>query len=254
MIIGKHKVGLKRNDLGNMNRIRVFTSGGLFLFALYCLFFNQDLPFHLPSWMYLIATIYFAYFPIKDIFSCTTHSLYKGRQFKKNYIADEDLDDKEFYKMKHTYDKRACYSYIFWILFMAVPGFLYVNGCIGRICIFVFFTLSNFSVFYAIFGWCPFHYIFIKPDCCMECRIYNWDSFFQYSFLIFLPNPYTILLCTLGFISLIKWEVTHARYPKRFYKSSNQKLSCANCDLDACRKHKKKLFHKTLKEEYQEHK
>ena len=34
------------------------------------------------------------------------------------------------------------------------------------------------------------------------------------------------------------------------FLGSNARLTCENCDLDGCRKHKKKLFHKTLKEEY----
>ena len=54
----------------------------------------------------------------------------------------------------------------------------------------------------------------------------------------------------LGVLSLIVWEIRHALHPERFYKCSNARLTCENCDLDGCRKHKKKLFHKTLKEEY----
>lgn len=235
-----------------MNRIRVFTSGGLFLFALYCLWKDPSLPFTLPTWVYIGATIYFAYFPIKDMISLCNTTLYKGRQFHKNYIPNDQLDKSEFQKIKRMYHRRAVYAMLFWLCFLAVPGFLYIQGYINRIWIFVFFTLSNFSVFFAIFGWCPFHSIFIKPDCCMECRIYNWDSFFQYSFLIFLPNIYTIILVCLGLLSLIEWEIMHARFPERFYKLSNRKLTCENCDLDGCHKHKKKIFHKTLKEEYRE--
>jgi len=72
----------------------------------------------------------------------------------------------------------------------------------------------------------------------MECRIYNWDSFFQYSFLIFIPNVMTVTLFILGVLSLIEWEVTYAKHPERFYKMSNAHLICEHCDLDACRQHK----------------
>lgn len=68
-----------------MNRIRVLTSGTLFLFALYCLFFNPTLPFSLPIEIDIIAFIYFAFFPMKDMLSIANPSLYKGRQFKKHY-------------------------------------------------------------------------------------------------------------------------------------------------------------------------
>ena len=237
-----------------MNRIRVLTSGTLFLFSLYCLFFNHTLPFSLSIEIYMIAFIYFAFFPIKDMLSFANLSLYKGRQFEKNYIPNPELQQQEFIKMKRRYDYRAISVFLFWILFMAVPGSLYLLGYIEKIWIFVFFALSNFSVFFAIFGWCPFNSIFIRPDCCMECRIYNWDSFFQYSFLIFIPNVMTVTLFILGVLSLIEWEVTYAKYPERFYKMSNAHLICEHCDLDACRQHKKKMFHKTLKAEYDQDK
>lgn len=232
-----------------MNRIRVCTSGLLFVFAIYCLFYNQTLPFTLPNYVYVLATVYFSFFPIKDMFSLCNSTIYKGRQFKKNYIPIKDSQQR-LRLIVEKYNKRAFYSLCFWLAFMFIPGALYLFGYIDRIWIFVFFALSNFSVFFAIFGWCPFHSIFIRPDCCMECRIYNWDSFFQYSFLIFIPNGYTITLFLLGVLSLAEWEIMHALYPAHFYKETNAKLTCENCDLDGCHKHKKKFFSKELKEEY----
>lgn len=233
-----------------MNRIRVFTSGGLFLFAVYCLIWNPALPFSFPPWVYITATVYFAFFPIHDMIAAFHHTLYKGRQFEKNYIPNPELDRASLRKTRRKYNLRAAGALAFWMAFMALPASLYFMEIIGKIWIFFFFALSNFSVFFAIFGWCPFHTLFIRPECCLECRIYNWDSFFQYSFLILLPNPCTILLFSLGALSLIEWEVMHALHPERFYKESNAALTCQNCDLEACRNHKKKCFHTELKKEY----
>lgn len=232
-----------------MNRIRVFTSGALLAFACYCMLFDRNLPFSLPFPVYAAAFLYFSVFPIKDMLSFCNTTLYKGRQFEKNYDTGEE-SAQVLLTEKRSYDRRAAGAMLFWLTFLAIPGYLYCNGLLDRIWIFLLFTLSNFSVFFAIFGWCPFHSIFIRPDCCMECRIYNWDSFFQYSFLIFFPNVFTLTLVLLGVLSLIVWEIRHALHPERFYKCSNARLTCENCDLDGCRKHKKKLFHKTLKEEY----
>ena len=50
---------------------------------------------------------------------------------------------------------------------------------------------------------------------------------------------------------MLEWVYMHYKHPEHFYKISNNNLSCEKCDLDACRKHKKKLFHKPLKDEYQ---
>lgn len=230
-----------------MNRIRLFTSFGLFIFAIYCAIARPDLPFSMPTHAYIIATIYFAIFPIKDMISVFNKTSYKGKQFARNYIANSELDEKAFVQEQKKNNKRAVYSMLFWLAFVSIPATLYLCNIIGKVWIFFFFALSNFSVFFAVFFWCPFHKIFIQQECCNECRIYNWDSFFQYSFLIFIPNVYTIILFTLGVMSLLVWEVNHARHPKRFYKSSNCNLSCENCDMEACKKHKKVFFSKKLK-------
>lgn len=235
-----------------VNRIRFFTSGALFLFAVYCLLWDPLLPFSLPQGVYIAATVYFAFFPVKDMLSLCSRTLYKGRQFKKNYIRNPKLDESAFQRAKIKFDRRAFFAFVFWLAFMAVPAALYLTGILGEIWIFFFFALSNFSVFFAIFVWCPFHSLFIRPECCMECRIFNWDSFFAYSFLILIPNPYTVVLFSLGVLSLVEWEVMHALHPKRFYKESNCALTCENCDLEACRNHRKKPFHKQLKEEYRD--
>lgn len=75
-----------------MNRIRVFTSGSLLIFSIYCLILNPDLPFSFPNWVYILTTIYFSVFPIKDMTSICNSTLYKGRQFSKNYDPDNQLD------------------------------------------------------------------------------------------------------------------------------------------------------------------
>ena len=135
---------------------------------------------------------------------------------------------------------------LFWLAFLAAVGGLYAVGVFDRAWIFFFFAFSDFCVYFAVFFWCPFHRIIIRPSCCMECRIFNWDSFFSYSFLLFLPSVYSIILVGLALCSLVEWEITYHKYPKRFYRMSNQKLTCENCDLEACKNHHKKRFHRTL--------
>lgn len=96
-----------------MNSIRVFTSGLLFLFSIYCLIYDPNLPFSLPSWIYIIATIYFTIFPIKDMISSCNSTLYKEDQFSKNYEPDTNLDKIFFEKMKkHIIVKVFTCSYI----------------------------------------------------------------------------------------------------------------------------------------------
>ncbi|MCR0401705.1 hypothetical protein [[Clostridium] innocuum] len=62
-----------------MNRIRVFTSGALLAFACYCVLFDRNLPFSLPSPVYAAAFLYFSVFPIKDMLSfCNTPCIKVG--------------------------------------------------------------------------------------------------------------------------------------------------------------------------------
>lgn len=234
----------------SLNLFRLFSSGALLLFALYCLIFDRTLPFSMPTAVLIVATVYLAVFPVKDMLSRFNRTLYKGRQFAKNYEKTPMLDEVEFQWMKKQYDRRAWYAMLFWLAFLAAVGGLYAVGVFDRAWIFFFFAFSDFCVYFAVFFWCPFHRIIIRPSCCMECRIFNWDSFFSYSFLLFLPSVYSIILVGLALCSLVEWEITYHKYPKRFYRMSNQKLTCENCDLEACKNHHKKRFHRTLCEKY----
>lgn len=139
----------------NLNTFRLFTSGGLFCFAIYCLVWNPDLPFTLPVWVYALAFLYFAVFPVKDMVSRLTEILYKGKQFQKNYQPAEGLSETEFQAMKKQYDRGAARSMAFWLCFLGVVGLLKYYKVIGREWIFFFFAMSNFCIFFAVFFLVP---------------------------------------------------------------------------------------------------
>lgn len=230
-----------------MNRIRLISSGLFLIFVTYSVIWNTDLLFKLPIWVYIAATIFWGIFPIKDMLSATTRNTYKGRQFAKYYKNSNAYCETELKKTVRLNNIMAAIAFAFWLTFMDIFGGLYFSGVYGREWIVFVFARSNFSVFFAVFVWCPFYKIFIQCKCCNECRIYNWDSFFQYSFLIFIQNPYTITLFALGLLSLLEWEIMHRIHPERFYKMSNQCLTCEKCDMESCKQHKKKFFSKKLK-------
>ena len=229
------------------NRYRFISSGLFFLFSIYCLVWNPALPFSLPRFAYIIALFYFAVFPIRDLLPLKGQSLCKGRQYAVGFRPAEDCGREEISRLRHTGNRRAA-SMAFWFAFMAAVGTLFFSGVINRIWIFFFFALSNFSVYFAVFFWCPFYAFFVRPECCMECRIYGWDHFFSYSFLVFLPSVYTLPLVLLGLFTLLKWEAAHWKHPERFYKKSNACLQCEPCDHEACKQGKKYFFSQKLKE------
>lgn len=80
------------------NRIRLFTSGFLFFFSIYCIIWNPQLPFSLPTWVYIAATVYFAAFPVKDMLPQFSRNRYKGRQFGYGYEESQTARKRRFYK------------------------------------------------------------------------------------------------------------------------------------------------------------
>ena len=97
-----------------MNRIRVFSSGFLFVFAIYCLLKNPNLPFNLTIDGPLlrktlsygsVTALQQACQPIGklliqgtvnslgvDMIAAFNTTLYKGRQFSKKYFPNNQLD------------------------------------------------------------------------------------------------------------------------------------------------------------------
>jgi hypothetical protein len=59
--------------------------------------------------------------------------------------------------------------------------------------------------------------------------------------LIFIKSLYTWSLVALSLGVLLKWEITYRRHPQRFSETTNDSLSCANCEDKLCR-HKKSLW------------
>lgn len=198
-------------------------------------FVNPQLYENLPKALCIGLTLYYCIFPIKDMISRANKTKYKGKQFEKNYIPVQNLNISEFVAEKKRCDRGAMRSIIFWICFMAVPGILYFTNTIGKEWIIFLSAMSDFCVYFEIFFWCPFHKILLKPHCCMDCRIFNWDSFFSFSFLIFIPSIYTYILFILGLTSMIVWEINYKKQPERFYKMSNASLSCEYCDMEHCK-------------------
>lgn len=153
------------------NRIRLFTSGFLFLFSIYCIIWNPQLPFSLPTWVYIAATVYFAAFPVKDMLPQFSRNRYKGRQFGYGYEGKPDCTDTALLQTKRKYDRRALAALVFWLCFMASAGSLYLTGVIGREWIFFFFALSNFGVYFSIFSGARF----IR---CFYARNAVWNAVF----------------------------------------------------------------------------
>ncbi|NLT47963.1 MAG: hypothetical protein GXX92_06055, partial [Clostridiales bacterium] len=83
--------------------------------------------------------------------------------------------------------------------------------------------------------WCPFQSIIMKNRCCINCRIFNWGHFMMYTPLLFIKNFFTWSLFFTSIVVLIRWEITYAYHPYRFWEGSNINLRCENCQEKICK-------------------
>lgn len=101
----------------------------------------------------------------------------------------------------------------------------------------LFFAVADMI---CILFFCPFQTWFMKNKCCGSCRIYNWDFAMMFTPLLFTGEWYGISLFVMGFLLVLRWEITAHRFPERFSPVCNESLSCANCREKLCA-HKKQL-------------
>ncbi len=52
--------------------------------------------------------------------------------------------------------------------------------------------------------------------------------------MLFIKNFFSWSLFFTSIVVLIKWEITYAKHPERFYSGANKRLQCANCNDKIC--------------------
>jgi hypothetical protein len=80
---------------------------------------------------------------------------------------------------------------------------------------------------------CPFQR-YMENRCCVNCRIFDWGHFMMFTPMVFIKNFFTWTLFLTSIIVLIRWELTYAKYPERFWCESNETLRCENCRDKLC--------------------
>ena len=147
-------------------------------------------------------------------------------------------------------DRKATWAILgAWLGLNGIIAALYFAGIIDTGILVLIALAYSVCDMICILFFCPFQTWFLKNKCCGTCRIYNWDFAMMFTPLVLVPRFFTWSLFGLGLALVIHWEVTHYRYPERFYEETNCGLSCANCQERLCA-HKKQLrgLHKRLRE------
>ena len=178
-----------------------------------------------------IIWIVFAFEIVLRFFPSKHESMGCQKQFERNYKPVEN--PRGAFKDKVS-GKKTFFVFISWIILNGIIAALYFAGVIDRgilILISLFYSVCDMI---CILFFCPFQTLMLKNRCCATCRIYNWDYSMMFTPLILIPNVFAISLFAMSFLLLLKWEITYKKHPERFYSSTNECLSCANCREKLC--------------------
>ena len=123
---------------------------------------------------------------------------------------------------------------LLWLSFNAIWGVLYLFNILDSadlLMITVFYFLCDYI---CILFFCPFQTCIMKNKCCVNCRIYDWGHFMMFTPMLFIQNFFSWSLFFTSLVVLIRWEISYAKNPQRFWSGSNKTLQCANCKDKTC--------------------
>lgn len=153
---------------------------------------------------------------------------------KKEYTRQENYSELELLKYVQDQNVKAWKVMLTWLCFNAIFGALYLGGIIDNVDLLMLTVFYFLCDYICILLFCPFQSWIMKNRCCVNCRIYDWGHFMMFTPMLFIRNFFSWSLFFTSCVVLIKWEITYAKHPERFYSGSNKKLQCANCQDKIC--------------------
>ena len=136
--------------------------------------------------------------------------------------------------------KSAYKVFLIWCAGLAVIGWLYYVGVLGRAELFLISALFYVCDLICVLIWCPFR-LLMRTRCCTTCRIFNWDHLMMFTPMIFMGGFYAVSLICLAFLAWLIWELCIMMYPERFWDKSNAALKCSECTDKLCTQYCQKL-------------
>lgn len=184
-------------------------------------------PIHV-LWLGFMVMMIGHIIPIKNL------SMAARKAEKKEYVEQENYSELELLKYVQDQNAKAWKVMLIWLSFNAVFGLLYLFDVIDitdLLMLTVFYFLCDYI---CILFFCPFQSGIMKNRCCVNCRIYDWGHFMMFTPMLFIQNFFSWSLFFTSCVVLIKWEITYAKHPERFYSGANKNLQCANCKDKIC--------------------
>lgn len=171
---------------------------------------------------------------IGHIFPGEKFSMAMKKADKKRYCEHERFSELELLKFVRRQNIRAWKVMLVWLCFNAIFGILYLLEIISEVDLLMLTVFYFLCDYICILLYCPFQSLIMKNRCCVNCRIYDWGHFMMFTPMLFIQNFYSWSLFFTSCIVLIKWELTYAKYPERFWYGANDSLQCANCKDKIC--------------------
>ena len=177
---------------------------------------------------------FFMIMMLRHIFPNKTLSMALRKNEKENYMEVEGYSELELAKFVQDQNIKAWKVMLLWLSFNAVWGILYLIGILDvadLLMLTVFYFLCDYI---CIIFFCPFQKVIMKNKCCVNCRIYDWGHFMMFTPMLFIQNFFSWSLFFTAVVVLIRWEISYAKNPQRFFSGSNKTLQCANCKDKTC--------------------
>lgn len=171
---------------------------------------------------------------ITHIFPTEKLSMAIRKAEKKEYEKQENYSELELLQYVQDQNVKAWKVMLLWLCFNAIFGILYLLHVIDNVDLLMLTVFYFLCDYICILLFCPFQSGIMKNRCCVNCRIFDWGHFMMFTPMLFIRNFFSWSLFFTSCIVLIKWEITYAKHPERFYSGSNKKLQCANCQDKTC--------------------
>ena len=186
-------------------------------------------------WFLIIIFVVYGIELVSRLFPSKLESMGSQKHFKRNYQPTGT-------KAKPNLPswKRTLAVVVAWVALNGAIGALYFTHVIDQGILVLVSLAYGVCDMICILFFCPFQTWFLKNRCCNDCRIYNWDSPMLVTPLVFIPNPFTLVLVAVAVATLIRWEIVYHTHPERFSSRTNACIDCKNCEEKLC-KHKKQL-------------
>lgn len=181
-----------------------------------------------------VLWIVFMVIMIMHIFPGNKLTMALRKMEEKEYVEVPRYSKPELLEYVQKQNIKAWMVLLVWLIFNSIFGVLYLIGVlkiVDMLMISVFFFLCDYI---CILFFCPFQTFLMKNKCCVNCRIYDWGHFMMFTPMLFIQNFYSWSLFVTSLVVLIRWEITYAQYPERFWSGSNKKLQCENCNDKIC--------------------